>query len=184
MHLLCSLVFDSNHRFSKFSLNPRPVGRLKYWYVHEIYKITFSIYCSEDNIAHIFHHGIDSLGNWHQLISQHFAFDSIDWLSIFQSPVSLSDSQRSTIQFSRLHFYRFSFFVMFSFETINNSSLLFSSSLPLRLFFPPSLPPLMGLDENNATTFFWRHYWIWAPFSVELFLIVYYYVCIFCQRAV
>ena len=77
-HPLRRLVFDSDHIFRKFSFNRRLVGRPKQCWVDEIYKIALSICGSEYNIAHTFHHGVESLDNWHRLIDQHFALDSID----------------------------------------------------------------------------------------------------------
>ena len=71
-HPLRRLVFDSDHRFRKFSFNPRPVGRPKQCWVDEIYKMALSICGSEAHIARIFHHGVESLDNWHRLIDQHF----------------------------------------------------------------------------------------------------------------
>jgi len=77
-HPLRRLIFDNDHKFRKFSFKPRPVGRPKQCWVDEIYKIALSICGSEDNIAHTFHHGVESLDNWHRLIDQHFALDSVD----------------------------------------------------------------------------------------------------------
>ena len=76
-HPLRRLVFDSDHQFRKFNFNPRPVGRPKQCWVDEIYKIALSNCGSEENLAYTFHHGIETHGNWHQLMNYHFAFGII-----------------------------------------------------------------------------------------------------------
>ena len=117
------------------------------------YKIALSICGSEDNIAHTFHHGVESLDNWHRLIDQHFALDSIDWLSIFHLMSRswiLSDRHYLFLVFTSLVF---AFFVSFSFETIDNTSLLFSSSLLLRLFFSATSTSAHGPRREQRCCF-------------------------------
>ena len=67
-HPLRRLVLDSNHRFRKFSFNPRPVGRPKQCWNDGTYKIALSPCCSKI-LQRAFHHAIEYLDKWHQLIN-------------------------------------------------------------------------------------------------------------------
>ena len=120
------LVFDNDHRFRNFNFNPRPVGRPKRCWVDETYNIALSIWGSEENIAHTFHHGIEFLDNWHQLINQHFAFDTIDGLFILSLSClalgfSAIDNTFCSSSFLSILFYS----SRFCFGTIDNTSLVF-----------------------------------------------------------